>query len=57
VDQGKAAGVEGVRVTAGAYVTAFRVTFLFEQHLMELRKRCFDESKQCAHNLDLPARS
>jgi hypothetical protein len=33
---------------AQSYIRCFRVTFLFEQHLMELRKQCFDKSKQCA---------
>ena len=30
------------------YVKCLQVTFLFEKHLMELRKTSFDDQKRCA---------
>lgn len=35
-------------VTVALFLACLRVTFIFEHHLMELRRACFDKSKRCA---------
>ena len=36
-------------VTIGTYLSCLEVTFLFEDHLMTLRRGCFDQDKTCAN--------
>lgn len=43
-------------VSVALFLACLRVTFIFEHHLMELRKSCFDKSKTCAPLLDGPGR-
>jgi hypothetical protein len=36
-----------LKVKATSYLECFQVTFLFEHHLMEMRRLCFDQNKTC----------
>lgn len=35
-------------IDVASFVQAFKVTFLFEEQLMEVRRHCFDDCKTCA---------